>query len=134
VLLWIAFTTPHQSEAQQALDTVTRLAPGHPCLPEARAYQAQRWQQQAQPYQQQYAQPYQHYQQQPYAQQYVPIGPALPCPYCRMYAPVRIERRISTAGWVVFGILLLFTIIFCWIGLLIKEEYRVCSNCGAKLG
>src|SRR6266704_4106062 len=65
VLLWIAFTTPYQSEAQQALDTVTRLAPSHPGLPEARAYQAQRWQQQAQPYQQQYAQPYQHYQQQP---------------------------------------------------------------------
>jgi hypothetical protein len=118
LLLWIAFTTPHQSEAQRALDTVSHIAPGHPDLFQARAYQTQQ--------QQQYMQP-------PY-QQYIPLGPALHCPYCHTYAPVRIERKISTAGWVIFGVLLFFTLIFCWIGLLIKEDYRVCSNCGSKLG
>ncbi len=143
LLFWIAFTTPYQSEAQQVLDTVARIAPDHPGLPDALAYQGQRWQQQAQLYPQQPVQPYpqqqvQVYPQQVYmplyAQQYVPLVPALHCPYCHTYAPPLIKRRISTAGWVVFGVLLFFTIIFCWIGLLIKEDYRVCSYCGASLG
>jgi hypothetical protein len=43
------------------------------------------------------------------------------------------RKRISTTGWIVFGVLLIFTICFFWVGLLIKEEYRVCPECGMEL-
>ena len=51
------------------------------------------------------------------------------CPFCGTnYLPV-IERRISTIGWVTFGILLVMTLVFFWIGLLIKEEVAICPVC-----
>jgi peptide methionine sulfoxide reductase MsrB len=51
------------------------------------------------------------------------------CPFCgTSYLPI-IEKRISTAGWVVFALLLVFTFIFFWIGLLIKEEVAICPVC-----
>src|SRR5579883_2927986 len=43
LLLWIAFTTPYQSEEQQILDRVAVLAPYHPGLPAARQSYAQRY-------------------------------------------------------------------------------------------
>lgn len=55
------------------------------------------------------------------------------CPRCGTnYLPV-IERRVSTAGWIVFSVLLVFTLVFFWIGLLMKEEVSVCPVCRAKL-
>jgi len=151
LLLWISFTSPYQSESHEALETAARVAPDHLGLPGARAYQSQQWRQKEYPQQsyvqqqypqQQYVQyPQQQYRQQPYVQPYaqvyvpvVPVVPAMQCPYCRTYAPPLIKRRISTAGWVVFAVLFFFTFFFCWIGLLIKEDYRVCSYCGAQLG
>jgi hypothetical protein len=51
------------------------------------------------------------------------------CPHCgTSYLPI-LDRRISTAGWITFALLLVFTIIFFWIGLLIKEEVPVCPVC-----
>lgn len=56
------------------------------------------------------------------------------CPNCgTQYLPI-VERRISTAGWITFSLLLIFTIVFFWIGLLIKEEVRVCPVCRTKFG
>ncbi|HEX8287462.1 MAG TPA: LITAF-like zinc ribbon domain-containing protein [Pyrinomonadaceae bacterium] len=56
------------------------------------------------------------------------------CPRCgSQYLPI-IERRVSTAGWIVFSVLLIFTLFFFWIGLLIKEDVRVCPVCRAKVG
>jgi len=56
------------------------------------------------------------------------------CPRCgSSYLPV-IERRISTAGWVVFSCLLVFTFIFFWIGLLMKEDVAICPACRARVG
>jgi len=56
------------------------------------------------------------------------------CPRCGShYLPI-VERKISTAGWIVFSVLLVFTFIFFWIGLLMKEEVRVCPVCRAKVG
>jgi hypothetical protein len=155
LLLWLSFTSPYQSEAQDALDTAARIAPDHLGLSNARAYLSRRWQQQEYPQQsyvpQQYSQqqhaqqtyapyPQQQYRPQPYVQPYpqvfVPVMPVIPagqCPYCHTLAPPIIKRRISTAGWVVFAVLFFFTFFFCWIGLLIKEDYRVCSYCGAQL-
>ena len=57
------------------------------------------------------------------------------CPNCgTQYFPI-VERRISTAGWTVFAALLIFTMgLLCWIGLLIKEEVRICPVCRTKVG
>ena len=55
------------------------------------------------------------------------------CPRCgSSYLPV-IERRISTAGWIVFSALLVFTIIFFWIGLLLKEDAAICPVCRSRV-
>lgn len=55
------------------------------------------------------------------------------CPNCGThYLPV-IERRISTAGWITFALLLVFTFIFFWVGLLIKEDVSVCPVCKFRL-
>lgn len=55
------------------------------------------------------------------------------CPYCRTTQPPRWKSEISQTGWLVFAILLLTTCFFCWIGLLIKDRYRVCSQCNVRL-
>ena len=55
------------------------------------------------------------------------------CPHCQSTAPPVIARRISTAGWIVFACLLVFCFPLFFIGLLIKEEYRMCSWCRASL-
>ena len=54
------------------------------------------------------------------------------CPRCGTQTPPYITRQVSTAGWVTFGLLLVFTLFFFWIGLLIKEDVRVCPVCNYK--
>ena len=54
------------------------------------------------------------------------------CPRCGSQSPPYITRQISTAGWVTFAVLLVTTFIFFWIGLLIKEDVRVCPVCNYK--
>jgi hypothetical protein len=56
------------------------------------------------------------------------------CPFCRTEAVPIVRQKISAAGWITFVILLLFCLPLFWIGLLIKEDYRMCSGCGTKLG
>ncbi|WP_254506858.1 LITAF-like zinc ribbon domain-containing protein [Anatilimnocola floriformis] len=56
------------------------------------------------------------------------------CPFCHTTVPPRVNKRISTAGWVVFVVLLLFCLILAPIALFITEDYRSCSSCGIKLG
>jgi len=51
------------------------------------------------------------------------------CPHCQSTAPPIVSKRIGTAGWVVFFALLIICFPFCFIGLFIKEEYRMCSWC-----
>jgi hypothetical protein len=55
------------------------------------------------------------------------------CPRCGSGALPIVERKVSTAGWIVFSVLLIFTWIFFWIGLLMKEDVRVCPVCRAKI-
>ncbi|HVU66726.1 MAG TPA: LITAF-like zinc ribbon domain-containing protein [Ktedonobacteraceae bacterium] len=123
LLLWIAYTTPYQVEEQQILDRVGALAPYHPGLPAARQSYAQRYQ----------------VQQMVPVQQAVPVaafgvGPVIHCPLCHAHAPALVQQRISTAGWITFGVLLFVFLPLFWIGLLIKENYYVCSRCGVRLG
>lgn len=55
------------------------------------------------------------------------------CPRCgTSYLPV-MERRVSTAGWIVFSVLLVFTLIFFWVGLCMREDVAVCPVCRMRL-
>jgi hypothetical protein len=113
MLLLVADTTPHQDEAQQALDRVIGIAPNHPGLPMIRNRHLER-----------------------VAALTQQNMPHFQCPFCHTTVPPRIGHKISSAGWVVFILLTCFliTIPICWIGLLIKEDYRICSMCGMKFG
>ncbi len=55
------------------------------------------------------------------------------CPRCSTNLMPRIERKVSTAGWVVFAVMLVFFFPLFWIGLLIKENVRVCSICNLRI-
>jgi hypothetical protein len=71
---------------------------------------------------------------QPYAQaQPLVSAEHFRCPHCGTTAPPVVASRISTAGWIVFAALLVFCLPLFFIGLLIKEEYRMCSWCRAPL-
>jgi len=54
------------------------------------------------------------------------------CPRCASNLFPRITRQISTAGWIVFAVLLLTFFPLFWIGFLIKEDVRVCPVCNYK--
>jgi RNA polymerase subunit RPABC4/transcription elongation factor Spt4 len=56
------------------------------------------------------------------------------CPHCGTQNLPIITRKISTPGWIVFAVLLFFTLIFFWIGLLMKEDVRICPVCGLRVG
>ena len=55
------------------------------------------------------------------------------CPNCGThYLPI-IERRVSSAGWITFALLLVFTVIFFWIGLCMREDVSICPVCKYRL-
>jgi hypothetical protein len=56
------------------------------------------------------------------------------CPYCRTKARPIIKQEVSSTGWIILVVLLICCFPFFWIGLLVKEDQRVCSRCGIKLG
>ena len=55
------------------------------------------------------------------------------CPNCMSQLLPRIERKISTAGWITFAVLLVGFFPLFWIGLLIKEDVHVCPSCNTRL-
>ena len=55
------------------------------------------------------------------------------CPNCSTQLPPVLERKISTAGWITFAVLLVTVFPLFWIGLLIREDVPVCQVCQAKL-
>jgi RNA polymerase subunit RPABC4/transcription elongation factor Spt4 len=60
-------------------------------------------------------------------------GAGYRCPHCGSTYPPITERRISSEGWIVFIALLFFCFPLFWIGLLMKEELRICPMCRARL-
>lgn len=74
----------------------------------------------------------------PHIMTYAPsvAAPAFKCPFCQSTAQPLIRQKVSTAGWIWFIVLFGSCIgtVFCWIGLLLKENYRVCRSCGITLG
>jgi hypothetical protein len=63
----------------------------------------------------------------------VPVGPGPMAPFhcrsCGYAGHAMIVQKISTAGWIVFALLLLFCLPLFWIGLLMKENRSQCPNC-----
>ena len=55
------------------------------------------------------------------------------CPNCMSQFLPRIERRISTTGWVVFAVFLVLFFPLFWVGLLIKEDVQICPSCNVRL-
>ena len=56
------------------------------------------------------------------------------CPRCASPLFPKVVRKISTAGWIVFAVLMVVFFPLFWVGLLIKEDVRVCSTCNMKIG
>ena len=56
------------------------------------------------------------------------------CPRCASQQMPRYERKVSTAGWIVFAVLMVAFFPLFWIGLLIKEDVPFCSVCNLRLG
>ena len=54
------------------------------------------------------------------------------CPRCHSQLYPRVTRQMSTAGWIVFAVLLVTFFPLFWIGFLIKDEVRVCPVCNFK--
>lgn len=69
-----------------------------------------------------------------YHQQAMATAYGYRCPRCGTQNLPLVSRKISTAGWIVFAVLLIFTFFFFWIGLLMKEDVRVCPVCGLRVG
>jgi RNA polymerase subunit RPABC4/transcription elongation factor Spt4 len=57
------------------------------------------------------------------------LGQQYHCPHCGSEYLPRIERRISNAGWITFAVLMVAFFPLFWIGLLIKEDVRICPSC-----
>jgi hypothetical protein len=56
------------------------------------------------------------------------------CPFCQSPNPPFIAQKVSVGGWITFVVMLLFCFPLCWIGILMKENYRICSTCGMTFG
>jgi hypothetical protein len=54
------------------------------------------------------------------------------CMRCGTNHPPVIQRQISTAGWIVFAVLLVTFFPLFWIGLLIKDNAMICPVCNFK--
>ncbi len=55
------------------------------------------------------------------------------CPRCGAQALPHTVRKISTAGWITFAVLLVAFFPLFWIGLLIKEDVRICPMCNLRI-
>ena len=60
-----------------------------------------------------------------------PIG--FRCPFCKSPAGSYCVSKVSTQGWVVMLILLLFCFPLFWIGFFMKENSYLCITCRMKL-
>ena len=60
------------------------------------------------------------------------VSSSYQCPRCHSQLFPKNIRQISTAGWIVFAVLLATILPLFWIGLLIKEDVRVCPVCNLK--
>jgi hypothetical protein len=69
-----------------------------------------------------------------YQQQHHLINYGYRCPRCGTQNAPYFTRKISSAGWVVFAVLLVMFFPLFWIGFLIKEDVKMCSVCNIRVG
>lgn len=58
---------------------------------------------------------------------------AFTCPFCQHEGEPSVEKKMSTGGWLLFAVLLIFCFLLCWIPFVIdgcKDEFRKCASCG----
>lgn len=55
------------------------------------------------------------------------------CPRCSSNQTPRYVKKVSTAGWIVFSVLMVAFFPLFWIGLLIKEDVPFCAVCNLRL-
>jgi RNA polymerase subunit RPABC4/transcription elongation factor Spt4 len=84
------------------------------------------------PYQQQNSQQYPQVSQPTAYQRPAHLAYGYQCPRCGTAQMPFMTKKISTVGWVVFAALLVFIFPLFWIGLLIKEDVRICPVCKLK--
>src|SRR5215203_1040515 len=65
-------------------------------------------------------------------QQMPAVSHGFNCPRCQSQLFPRVTRQISTAGWIVFAVLLITFFPLFWVGFYIKEETRICPVCNFK--
>lgn len=70
---------------------------------------------------------------QPLVQQQQNMAHGYHCPRCSSQMMPRVVKRISTAGWITFAVLMVMFFPLFWIGLLIKEDVRICPVCSYNL-
>ncbi|QUW03037.1 LITAF-like zinc ribbon domain-containing protein [Chloracidobacterium validum] len=63
----------------------------------------------------------------------VGVGGSVICPHCQTNSPPHMRSRVAPGGWITMAILLLLCWPLFWIGLLVREDYLRCSNCGKRL-
>jgi hypothetical protein len=57
------------------------------------------------------------------------------CAVCGCTATPILKQRISTAGWIVFAVLIFLCIFLCWIPLItMREQSHACPQCRALVG
>ncbi len=75
------------------------------------------------------------YQQQQPVQNYGGISQTgFRCPFCQSNAGSYYLSKVSSQGWIVMLILLLFCFPLFWIGFFMKEQTYYCRSCQMKLG
>ena len=55
------------------------------------------------------------------------------CPRCSSQLLPKAVKRVSTAGWITFAVLMVVFFPLFWIGLLIKEDVRMCPVCNLRI-
>ena len=64
----------------------------------------------------------------------VPPTAGYRCPRCGSTMPPMYQSKMSDGGLAVLILMILFCFPLFWIGLLMREEYRVCPACLLRLG
>lgn len=61
-------------------------------------------------------------------------GVVIECPNCKTTQTPIVVEKTTVAGWIVFGLMILFLVTIPWakVGLNMKDRYHVCRNCGAE--
>ena len=133
LLIWIGYTTLDIDEARRMLESVEMLKPNHPSLPKLRKRVSKlEWKTEFTPAPRRYILPQK-----------------ITCQYCGREGRPLILSRVSSWGWIVFGVLLFLQIaliplsrgyfmllIFptCGVGLLLRKTVCVCIRCWTELG